>query len=208
MDLDTGALRLEAGATGVIVADTAAVIAAVTEAIAAVMADSKQAEAVLKAAPLAVTADSKPEAAVRKAAARRKPVALAQRHNPNRSNSKRARRTLAVRTGGNLRRRLQNAITDVSPSYRTKNRLRSTCDPGRFFLFCVSPLAPQPGRDCARPPFALFTIRDTITTPLFDVSTDFLHERYEPGIQNVHSGDRAHDAPARCACRAYRSRQS
>jgi hypothetical protein len=126
MDLDTGARRLEAGATGVIVADTAAAIAAVTEAIAAVMADSKQAEAVLKAAPLAVTADNKPEAAVRKAAARRKPVALAQRHNRNRSNSKRARRTLAVRTGGNLRRRLQNAITDVSLSYHTKNRPRST----------------------------------------------------------------------------------
>ena len=131
--------------------------------------------------PLAVTADSKPEAAVRKAAARRKPVALAQRHNPNRSNSKRARRTLAVRTWGNLRRRLQNAITDVSPSYRTKNRPRSTCDPGRFFLFCVT-VGPQPGRDCARPPFAFFTIRDTIIFPLFDASTDFLHERYEPGI--------------------------
>ncbi|OTP80738.1 putative Lactate-responsive regulator, IclR family [Caballeronia sordidicola] len=69
-------------------------------------------------------------------------------------------------------------------------------------------MAPQPERDCVRPPFALFTIRDTITIPLFDVSTDFLHERYEPGIQNVHSGDRAHDAPARCACRAHRSRQS
>jgi hypothetical protein len=99
-------------------------------------------------------------------------------------------RTSADRCGAKRRRNNPRTTTKASSASLLSKAARNFFQiPGDFYHLKKIRITRANVPLRAVEPYALFTIRDTITIPLFDVSTDFLHERYEPGIPHVHSGD-------------------